>query len=200
MILKSIFVGALVWFAFIGCAHNQPVNVHLDESWQPPSRSDYDSTVRKQTQRRQKYSGFYNKFDMSVTYLTENILIKQLKLEANYAQWSAPQANRRLQALEESLNHESKFFISVFTPKNDDSKLDMASSGWVAILYFDGERYDGHIKATTKDAHALKIYYPDHNIWSRGFILTFPVPTKELMGKSFQVKFSNPYGEAIYKY
>lgn len=200
MIYKSITICALAWFSLISCAHQQPVNIHLDESWQAPNKNEYYAAVRKQTQRKQKYSGFYNQFDMSLTYLTENILIKQLKMEANYAQWSAPKSNKKLESLEESISHESKFFVSIFTPKSDDSKLDMASSGWVAMLYFDGERFDGHIKAIAKDANSLKIYYPDHNIWSRGFILSFPVPTKELMGKSFQVKFSSANGEAVYKF
>lgn len=183
-----------------GCAHNEPYNQHLDESWQPPTFKDYYKSVRNQTHRQQKYNGFYNQFDLSITNLTENILIKQLKLEAHKSQWKPEQANKKLKALDESLNHESKFFVSVFTPKSDDNKLDMKSAGWVAILYFDGERFDGHFQATSKNAHSLKLYYPDHNIWSKGFILTFPVPAKELMGKSFQVKFSNPYGEAVFQY
>lgn len=205
MSLSSIFKLSLCGLNFAilmltGCAHNEPFNQHLDESWNPPTFKEYYKHVRKQTQRQQKYSGFYNQFDLSLTYLTDNILIKQLKLEAHKSQLSPEMANRRLKTLEDSLNHESKFFVSVFTPKSDDNKLDMKSTGWVAILYFDGERFDGHFKATSKSAHSLKLYYPDHNIWSKAFILTFPVPTRELMGKSFQIKFSNPYGEAVFQY
>lgn len=183
-----------------GCAHTELQNVHLDESWQAPKLTEYKAAVKRKTQRKQKYNGFYNLFDLSLTFLSENILIKQLKLKALYGQWSPEKANLRLQNLEESLNHEAKFFISVFTPKPDDNKLDLQSSGWGATLYFDGEHFKGKISPISQNANALKTYYPHHNIWSKGFILTFPVPTKELVGKPFQVKFSNPYGQAVYDY
>lgn len=200
-LIHVFFLIAFVTTASAGCAHHKEAyNQHLDSSWTPPTFKEYYKAIRKQTQRHQKYNGFYNQYDLSISYLTENILVKQLKLEAHQSQWPVERANKQLQSLNESLEHESKFFVSVFTPNQSDNKLDMKSTGWVAILYFDGERFDGHFKATSKHPHSLKLYYPDHNIWSKGFILTFPVPTKELMGKSFQIKFSNPYGETVFKY
>lgn len=177
-----------------------PTNDALDPSWAPPKHSDYNLAVRKNTFRKQEYSGFYNQFDLSVTYLNENIRVKQLKLEANFAQWNQDKANKKNAALQDSLEQQAQFFVSIFTPKNDDSKLDIASSGWIATMYFDGQKYRGEFRPTSKDNRQLRMFYPHHTIWSRAFFLTFPVPVREINQKPFSIKFSNPYGEAIFKY
>lgn len=200
---SAYFLKLFVLCAFVssfGCATEGPLNTQLDPSWTVPNLSEYKKAIAKNTHQERKYDGFYNKFDISITKLTQDIRIKQLKLKANYSQWSKEKADREREKLIESMANETVFFVSSFTPKRDFNNLTMKDIGWAASLEVDGNRYPGTFKAFSQQPYKLENLYQHHTIWHRGFLLKFPVPSQTTDDKPQVITLTSPFGYAIYPY
>jgi hypothetical protein len=196
-----IFINLLILnFLFVGCASQEQLNTQLDPSWSAPNMKEYKKVVAKNTHQVRKYDGFYNKFDISITKLNQDIRIKQLKIKANYSQWTKEKADKERQKLVESMSEESVFFVSSFTPKRDYNNLTMKDIGWTATLEVDGVRHEGVFKAYTKQPFKLESLYEHHTIWHRGFILKFPISSELTDNKPQVITLTSPFGYAIYAY
>ncbi len=191
---------ALVPIFFISACTSPPLNTQLDPSWQMPDMSDYKKAVRENTDHERKYDGFYNKFDISLTRLNQDIQIKQLKIKANYSQWEKEKADKERTKLIDSMAKETVFFVSSFTPKRDLNNLTMKDIGWNASLEIDGTKYPGKFVAYANKTYKLESIYEHHTLWHKGYLLRFNIPTPESETKSQVVTLTSPYGYALYKF
>ncbi len=198
--MRFFLMKFFIVFSIFGCASQAPLNTQLDPSWMSPNMSEYKKVISKNTLHERKYDGFYNKFDISITKLNQDIRIKQLKLRANYSQWTKELADKEREKLIESMSKETVFFVSSFTPKRDLNNLTMKDIGWAATLEVDGVRYPGTFKAYTKHPYKLENLYQHHTIWHRGFLLKFDVPTPNTENKAQVITLTSPFGYAIYPF
>lgn len=189
----------LISFLYTSCA-NPPLNTKLDPSWQVSSYKDYKNAVHKNTKKVSKYEGFYNVFDISVTKLSKDIQIKQLKIEANYSQWSVEKAEKERQKLVDSLAKDTVFFVSAFTPKRDLNSLSLEATGWNATLEMNGTEYPGKFTNYNNKPYKLENLYEHYTIWHKGYLLKFDVPSDESDNIPQKITLSSPYGFAIYKF
>lgn len=187
-------------FALTSACETLPLNTQLDPSWQLPNMEEYKKAIRKNTHQEKKYDGFYNKFDISITKLNKDILIKQLKIKANYSQWTKEKADTEREKLIQSMEHETIFFVSSFTPKRDLSNLNMKDVGWSASLEVDGQKYPGKFKSYGNKPYKLETLYEHHTIWHKGFLLKFDLPTEASEGKPQVITLTSPFGYAIFPY
>ncbi len=198
--LFILALGTSTAVALLSCASNQPLNTQLDPSWHYPNMSDYRKAIKKNTHQQKKYDGFYNKFDISITKLNQDIRIKQLKIKANYSQWATDKANIERENLIKSMSSETAFFVSSFTPKREMNNLTMKDVGWTATLEVDGQLYPGTFKAYGKQSYKTESLYDHHTIWHRAFILKFPVSTLESELKAQVITLTSPFGYALFPY
>lgn len=197
----KILTPCFIFITFLlGCSSTPPLNTQLDPSWHYPNMNDYRKAVKKNTHQEKQYDGFYNKFDISITKLNEDIRIKQLKIKANYSQWTKDKANTEREKLIESMANETVFFVSSFTPKRDLNNLTMKDVGWTATLEVDGKRYLGKFKAYGKNRYKTESLYDHHTLWHRSFLLKFPISTLESQSKPQVITLTSPFGYAIYPY
>lgn len=196
LFLKAFVLSLL----FTACASQPPLNTQLDPSWQTPDMGNYKSLIRKNTLQEKKYDGFYNKFDISMTKLNQDLRIKQLKIKANYSQWTKEAADKERHKLVDSMAKETVFFVSSFTPMRELNNLNMKDVGWAASLEVDGQKYLGKFSAYGNKPYKLETLYEHHTIWHKGFLLKFPVPTAEVENKPMVVTLTSPFGYAIFAY
>lgn len=199
-IFKSVLNVLILNIIFASACTSPPLNTQLDPSWKMPNMRDYKKAIRANTSRVRRYDGFYNKFDISVTRLNQDIRIKQLKIKANYSQWEVKQADDERQKLIDSMSKESVYFVSSFTPKRDLNNLTMKDIGWNATLEIDGNKYPGKFKAYANKTYKLETLYDHHTIWHKGYILEFDIPTQESESKPQVLTLTSPFGYAIYKF
>jgi hypothetical protein len=197
--LVRIIFSSLFFFLLASCV-NPPLNTQLDPSWQMPNMDDYKKAVHKNTVHEKKYDGFYNKFDISITKLNQDIRIKQLKIKANYSQWTKEKADKERQKLIDSMNKETVFFVSSFMPKRELNNLDMKSVGWAATLEVNGQRYPGKFKNYGNKPYKLENIYAHHTLWHKGFLLRFEIPTPESETHPQVITLTSPFGYAIFAY
>ena len=160
---------------------------------------DYKKAVRSKTIQKRQYDGFQNQLDIQITKLNQNILTQQLRIRANYFQWNPQEANPAREKLLEEMAHKSFFFISSFIPHKDLQDLQTKDLGWSISLHFENQKYKGSLKPYNK-THKAKLFYPHHDIWSRGYILIFDVPTSSTEGISQKIILTSPYGNAIFHF
>lgn len=185
---------------FLSSCSSPPLNTQLDESWMMPNMREYKKAIRQNTSQVRKYDGFYNKFDISITRLNQDIRIKQLKIKANYSQWPTQKADEERSKLIESMQNESVYFVSSFTPKRDLNNLTMKDIGWNASLDVDGTIYPGKFKSYANKTYKLETLYEHHTLWHKGYILEFDIPTSISESKPQTLTLTSPYGFAIYKF
>lgn len=200
MFYKNLFFYSLLLFTFLNFScTNLPLNTQLDPSWKMPDPSEYKKVIKKKTVNKKKYNGFYNQFDVSMTSLNQDILIKQLKIEANFSQWTAEDADRERSKLVKTMSEDSTFFVSAYTPKADLNNFTVKDVGWTANLVFDGKKYPGKFTASNK-TFKLQQFYEHHSPWSKGYILTFKIPVTETENRPQTVVLTSPYGFAKYEF
>lgn len=188
----------LITFLFLSACSHPPKNSKLGPNWDPPSRTGYNKKLRKLTKRHREYNGLSQVFEAKVTFLTEDFRKTQLRLEANFMNWSQQKAENELVSLKEDYSKESNFLINFFTPDPRKNKLDKAFADWSVILTNkDGEEVEGIVSLHENDGDHIRVFYPNLHTWSRVYMVTFPIPTKNLESQDFSIKVIGPLGMGI---
>lgn len=167
------------------------------------SNSNYEAVLERWTKSDRKYSGLENKFELTATLLSVDIIEAQYSKDASQYKWAGEDARKKHDAAFKDSTNSSRVFLSFFTPVEENSRLDKADSVWHIFLIVDGKQYDARmIKRIFGNMADLKQKYPYHNPWSKAFDLTFPVST-DIVSRASSVKLvmSGPVGhsELIFK-
>ncbi len=178
------------------CSH-PPKNSNLDSNWKAPTKSEYIKALRKTTKKHQEYKGLNQIFEARITFLHENFQRMQLRLKANYINWSQVEAQSKLNELKESMDKEASFILSFFTPDPRLNKVDKNFADWTALLVTENGEIKGNVSLHENDSDHVKIFYPTLDVWSRVYKVTFPVSTKELQAKNFSFKLIGPLGMGV---
>jgi len=162
----------------------------------------YEKTLEKWTRSDKKYAGLENKFQITATLLTLEVLNSQLALDNVQYKWSQQDyVQKRNKALIDSETM-TKVFVSFFTPDIENNNLDKSSSVWNIFLQFsNGERVQPKsIRRVFGNMSELKQKYPYHNPWSKAYEVIFPVPTSRVSQGGARFNISGPVGSSELKF
>lgn len=194
------FKAFLLLITLSACAHYSPLNSKLSKNWAPLSHKQQTRVVRKQTKKLQVYNGLHLSFDAEIVFINSTIQNNNLRLNSQFKNWTAKEADKNKVERTQHLSENSEFFLAFYSPKTKRNKLDQAAADWKAVLKVDGQEYEGEIKVRKNISHHNKIYYPDLNPWSTPYLVTFPVSTQDLDSNKFTVLILGPEGMASFKY
>lgn len=160
------------------------------------SKSEYESSVERGTQNVKIYDGFSNILNVTGTLLTTSILFAQIDQNARMYQWSEEQYGQEKAKAEASLAKESKLFISFFTPERKHDDLQKSSSHWKIFLDVDGRRFEGTATRWKSILVEVQALYSYHSRWGTPYLITFPVPMKQIESRDAKITITGPVGSA----
>lgn len=160
------------------------------------SKGDYEDLIEKNTQNVKIYDGFSNVLNVTGTLLTTTVTMAQIDQNARMYQWSVEQYNQEKAKAQTSLQKESKVFISFFTPERKHDDLQKASSHWKIFLDIDGHRYEGVATRWKSILVEVQALYSYHSRWGTPYMITFPVPMKQIENSASKLTITGPVGSA----
>lgn len=194
MKIKLVTASLFIIF-FSGCTSTVKNNLDFKPAM---NAADYKALISKNSFKKKEYNGFYNQFDLTVTYLTTEVSSANLDQLRYYHQWPDLKYQKQREELFQTLSNKSKIFLSFFTPEVDLRNLQRPDSLWDVFLEVDGQRYKGEITAHNESYYLLKQLYPFHTKWSTGYILSFDVPMTVIETQNSKLILTSPAGKAIF--
>ncbi len=182
-IIGIILLGTLYLFSFVGCAS-------LGKS----EERDYQLDVRHFSDRAEFYSGINNVFQMHGTILNSKIQHGQVNKKARAFSWDDFQIEDERRKVEESLNRETKVFLSFYSPENRINNLDSPSSIWRVFLDVNNKRYIGTVSTFVGFANEAALFYPYHTVFAKAYIVKFSVPMTEVQNSPMTLTITGTVG------
>lgn len=181
------------------CSHS-PVNTKLSDNWTPLKLSKQKKLIRSQRKSHKEYDGLHLAYDAEIVFLNSKIQDNNLKLQSQFKNWTSSAADLKKKERAKHLSAHSEFFLSFYTPQTKRNKLNQEAADWKAVLKVNSAEYEGSIKLRENRTHHNKVYYPELNMWSTSYLITFPVSTANLDSSKFEVLILGPEGMAKFKY
>lgn len=161
------------------------------------SESEYQHTVKMNSQHQQVYSGLYNIIDMTGMILNTEVTNAQHDQMARVYIWDENKYTQEKVKSEEKLRRETEIFLSFFTPERKHDDLNKNKTLWKIFLDVDGKRYEGKATKVKLLTEELQSLYPFHNRFSTPYSLVFPVAMKQIeQSGSIKLTITGPIGSA----
>ncbi len=190
------FLICILFLPLIQCSHSNIKN-YIDLQFYDA----YLEKIRLLTHNRKDYNGLYNSYEVTLSLLTSDLQLDQIKLKAQMYQLGDQTQQEDLNEVNSIVNTQTQVFLSFYSPERHYDHLDIKSkSVWKAYLEIDGLRYEGSIKKDTRLLGEIQKYYPYHNRYSSPYIISFPVPSSAIEGKASKVTLTGPLGIAEVEY
>ncbi|MFN2267450.1 MAG: hypothetical protein ABR542_07175, partial [Desulfonatronovibrio sp.] len=169
-----------------GCRDTKTVNF----LW-PELEDQYIETTRQWTRTGSIHSGFETEVIVHATYKSEDWLkaysLKNAQVFARTAQ-EQEDTNKTLFRAE---GKESEFFLSIYSPKNEQAKLKFNDSLWsIFVLEADQKVYPIEIRPVKEPLGRIQVFFPHVRQWHNNYILRFPGE----LGNSFSMIMTGPLG------
>lgn len=197
--MKLFSLIPLSLFIITACSHS-PINTKLSSEWTPLSLSKQKKLIRSARKSHKEYNGLYLAYDAEIVFLNSKIQNNNLKIQGQFKNWTSEKADSQKNTRAKHLSSNAEFFLSFYTPQIKRNKLNQAAADWKAVLKVNTSEYEGVIKLRENRTHHNKVYYPDLNLWSTSYLITFPVSTASLDMGNFEVLILGPEGMAKFKY
>ncbi len=185
-----IFCSFVVFILNFGCASRE-VNSHGLEIM---TETQFNEILDDSTRHEQIYSGLYNAVDIFGTVLNSRVRMAQLDQSARLYQWDSAKFSDEKKKSEESLNKESEFFVSLYTPERKHDDLHKNKTLWKIFLDANGKRYEGtatKIKLLTSEVQGL---FPTHNRFSTPYSIKFNVSMTSIEHQPLHFILTGPVG------
>ena len=161
------------------------------------SESDYQETIKKTARQKQVYSGLYNSIDMTGIVINSEVSEGQIDQMARVYIWDENKYTQEKIKAEEKLRKEAEFFVSFFTPDRKHDDLNKNKTLWKIFLDVGGKRLEGKVTKVKLLTEEIQSLYPFHNRFSTPYLITFPVPMKEIeKSSSINLTITGPVGSA----
>ncbi len=190
-ILQSM-ASLIVFGLLAGCATNLPPGAI--------SRDQYEDLILSKVQHTQKYSGFYNDYDVNALLMTPDTVMAQQQFLQGIYQWSDEKKQEELEKVEESFAKETEVIISFYAPEKKHDDLSRNKTLWKIYLDVAGQRYEGKATKLKLLRSEVQGLYPFHTRFGSPYMVTFPYPAKQLTGQSAKVTITGPIGTMEFKF
>ncbi|MDZ4677987.1 MAG: hypothetical protein SGI74_10840 [Oligoflexia bacterium] len=198
--MKFLAVMFVLALSMIGCSttnHEETLNYKGIE--RPPGK--YTTVLDRWTTGEKSYASMSAAYQVTATLQAMEVVEHQVFQDAQQYQWSAEQLREaRQKALYEAQN-ETTVFVSLYTDKDDTNVLDKKDSVWNIFLDVSGQRVmPKSIKRVYENKVALAAKYPYHNIWSKPYIIKFPIGTVAATSGAVGLTLAGPLGGSFLKF
>jgi hypothetical protein len=183
-----LFVSSL----FIGCA----------TGFQNPNlpnlipQSQYESTVRKYTEKSQVYDGLTEIMEFTAVLLNSKVAREQADQSARIFQMDETQYANKKSEVESALASNTQVFVSFFSPDRKHDDLGKAKTLWRVFLDAGGKRYTGKVEKMKTIYADVASLYPGHTRFHSPYKITFPVPTSMVENGVSKLTLTGPAGSS----
>lgn len=193
-IWKSLAFCLLLGSAFsqLSCKSKPAPDPRLDLV--PLSR--YMDTVDAYSDRAQAYSGLFNTLDIYSTILNIRVMTGQTDQLARLYLWEKEKYDEEILKMNNHLQVESRFFVSIYTPDRKYHDLNKSKNLWKIFLDVNGRRFEGSAKKMKMLQPEIQGIYHYHTNFSTPYIVSFPVPMNEVQKFKSKMTFTGPIGSA----
>lgn len=183
--MKAIYILLLVFLVsnFLGCSTTSVNNQGLDVI----SQSDYQKRIEPYSKKIETYQGIMNTLHLSATLINSHVIESQLLNQARIYQWNPEQLETEKIKARDSMAKQTQVFVSLYTPEKKHDDLHKNKTLWKIFLDSQGRRFEGKATKIKLLTNEVQVLYPDHTRFGTPYIITFPVPVKEI--ENTQVKF-----------
>lgn len=189
--LLFIVLGSVYISLMLGCAS-------MDRS--SSADKEYYAAVNKYSDRSEYYSGFMNVFQMQATILNSKILNGQVEKKYYSFNWSEDQKAQEQAKVDSSLRTETVVFLSFYSPENKVNNLDSPSTIWRVFIDVNNKRYSGSISTYVGFANEAQLFYPYHSIFSKAYLVKFPVPMAHIQDYPITLTVTGTIGSDTLKF
>lgn len=185
--IYKMFFSVLI-LGFSSCATRLPVA----EGIKNLSSSEYEEIVRSKTQKVEVYDGLYNQLTVSATRLDGDMTENSLAYSAKLMQWPLNKYNDEKSKAISKGTQSSDFFVSFYTPERRHNDLASSKSIWKIFMDVNGQRYEGKATKIKSQFSEIQAMYPEHNRWSVGYLVEFPIAAALTDRKPAVLTFTGP--------
>lgn len=164
------------------------------------SDSEYSNLIAQFSANDKKYSGLYNKYQVTVTLL--NTKVQEAKLDK--LRFFLQQSNSTYQIERnrtfQKMNLQAQVFMSFFATEKDYKNLHRPTSLWKVYIESNGQRYEGQVSKVDHLKVELKSIFPYHNRWSTGYMVTFNLPMTSLEKNKSTFTLTSSAGKSVFDF
>jgi hypothetical protein len=177
----------------MGCASSE---TKKSDNLKSEVHDKYLPILEKHSDKVQIYSGLDNILEVHGTLLSSAVLESQIELNKASYQWTAESFKTELTKSHENSAKYTEVFISLFTPEKKHDDLNKNKTLWKIFLDVNGRRYEGKATKVKLLTAEIQNTYPYHNLWLTPYVISFPVPTKEIDNQTAKLTLTGPIGSA----
>lgn len=167
----------------------------------PTPRESYSDVLDKWTASERAYNGITADFQVTATLVSTDVLEHHIFRSAEELHWTADQFKEARQKALYGAQSETTFFIALYTEKDENNDLDKTKSSWNVFLDVGGRRVSPKsIQRLHENTILLVDKYPYYTVWSRPYLVRFPIGTAEVMGSPAILTLAGPLGAAHLKF
>ena len=168
----------------------------LVESIPKPAEA-YSTVLNHWTDEEKNYRNFTSNFQVIATFLAPDLIEQQLYLDAGDFHWTAEKYRDERQRVLYQAETSATVFVDVYTEKDENNNLDKTKSDWSVFLDAGGKRvFPQSIKRIYDSKVSVVNKYPYHTLWSRPYVVTFPISTSVAISGPLRLVLAGPAGDA----
>lgn len=164
------------------------------------SESEYETILKSQTDRTEKYNGLYNSLHMAGSLITTPLALAQVDQKARQYLWDTTVYQAEKNKIKESLKTQTIVFLSFYTPERKHDNLHKSDSMWKVFLDCEGHRFEGKVTKLKQQTSEVQGLYAYHNRFSTPYIISFSTPTNFIDGRKSRVTVTGPAGSATLEF
>jgi hypothetical protein len=192
LICSSLAISACT----IGAHHDE---VKYDDIQKP--KGSYDSVINHWTDHEKNYTAFSSSFQVTASLLSNEVIEHQVYLDAQKLHWTSAEYKEQHQKVLTEAQTTTTCFVSIYTAKDENNNLDKKNTSWNIFL----ESNDKHILPTSikrvyESPAVLMVKYPYLNVWSRIYLIKFPISTAMATENAPSLIIAGPAGDAHLHY
>lgn len=173
-------------FFIPGCRDGKAVNF----LW-PELDDQYIETTRQWTRTGNIHSGFETEIIVHATYKSKDWLEAYSQKKAQFFAETAQEKDDTREILFKNHERESEFFLSMYSPKNEQARLKFDDSLWsIFVLEGDQKIYPLEIRPVREPLARIQGFFPHVRQWHNNYILRFPGE----LGDAFSMIITGPLG------
>lgn len=192
LILKLSLTSLLLSF-LIGCASS-----HINETGF--DQREFERIIAKYTQKSQKYQGFYNTYNIRITFLNSLVEDSLLRKKRNYFQWEESEYRKEREKVLQVQSSKSKVMMAFYTPERKDNNLDKPKSIWKIYLKSNGVKYPGTVKKMKVNRSEFARLFPHYTRWDTPYEVTFDAPMSVIEQKGNTVIVTSSVGSSTFDF
>ena len=154
----------------------------------------YYDILKREQKKKSIHIKLHQTFQVQAVLLNQDLERAQIEQKRQMLKYNPTEMEEELRVIHDNNTKNTRFFLSVYTHKRSLNNLNLTTGFWRIFLHIDGQNLDGKAKVFNKSLTEMKVLYPFHTQWHKGYIVTFPIPLQDIHGKKLGLHLHSPLG------